>query len=36
MTTTIPLDGDAGLASARAVGTWMVAGNRVSSPTRVA
>lgn len=36
MTTTITLDGDAGLASADAAGTWLVAGNRVSSPTRVA
>ena len=36
MTTTIPLDGNAGFASARAVGKWMVTGNRVSSPTRVA
>ena len=36
MTTTVTLDGDAGLASACAVGMWMVTGNRVSSPTRVA
>ena len=36
MTTTITLDGDAGLASVCAAGTWLVAGNRVSSPTRVA
>jgi len=36
MTTTITLDGNAGLASVDAVGAWLVAGNRVSSPTRVA
>jgi hypothetical protein len=36
MTTTITLDGNAGLASVCVAGMWPVAGNRVSSPTRVA
>jgi beta-phosphoglucomutase-like phosphatase (HAD superfamily) len=36
MTTITTLDGGAGLTSACAAGMWLVAGNRVSSPTRVA